>query len=442
MNAVESYQTLYHQLAEQLPGHNVAWVRAMREASLLRLKELGFPNHKQEAWKYTQLQALEKELYQPIPVQRTNISDEEWQQLPLASLDASRLVFVDGHFSRAMSDMDALPPGVLISELSSLLNSKTNQPLAMFQNSRLAEDAIHALNDAFITDGAAINILADVQVVKPIHLQYISTAQDKVASYSRNIFIMEPNSRAQVIESHVALGEGKYVNNVQTDIHLAAGAQLEHYKLQLEGRAGLHFSATQVEQAQASHYQNHLFAFGSQLMRNELKLKLNGEQATCLLNGLFLAQGSQHLDMQTQIDHRSPACTSRETYRGIADEHGHGVFDGKVKVHPGAQLSDARVTSNNLLLSQGGEIDTKPQLEIFANDVKCSHGATIGQLDEDVLFYLCSRGIDKATARNLMLFAFASHNIELCPLEDIKGAARELLLKHLHNGDQLQESLR
>ncbi len=442
MNAVQNYQALYHQLAEQLPGHNVAWVRAMREASLQRFAELGFPTRKQEAWKYTQLQALEKELYQPTPIQQTPISDYEWSHLPLASLDASKLVFIDGHFSRALSDIDSLPPGVLISELSSLLNSKTNQPLAMFQNARLAPDAIHALNNAFLTDGAAINILVDVQVAQPIHLQYISTAQDKAASYTRNLLIMEPNSRAQVVESYVALGEGYYANNIQTDIQLAAGAQLEHYKLQLEGQAGVHLSATQVEQAQASHYQNHLFAFGSQLMRNELVLKLNGEQAACLLNGLFLAQGNQHLDMQTQIGHIAPACTSRESYRGIADDKGRGVFDGKVKVHPDAQQSDARVTTNNLLLSQGAEIDAKPQLEIYADDVKCSHGATVGQLDEDVLFYLRSRGIDDATTRNLMLFAFASHSIEQCPLENLKVAVRELLLKYLPNGDQLQELLR
>lgn len=442
MNAVKGYQALYHQLEEQLPGHNVAWVRAMREASLRRFVELGFPTHKQEAWKYTRLQALENDVYSPTPIEQIPISADEWQQLPLASLTASRLVFVDGHFSRALSDMDSLPSGVLVSELSSLLNSKTNRPLAMFQNVQQAPDALRALNKAFVTDGAAITILANVEVAQPIHLQYVSTAQNNVASYTYNVLTMEPNSRARVIESHVALGEGQYVNNVQTDIHLAADVHLEHYKLQLEGHRGVHLSATQVEQAHASHYQNHLFAFGSRLMRNELALKLNGDQAGCLLNGLFLAQGNQHLSMQTQIDHQAPACISREAYRGIADDKGRGVFDGKVKVHPDAQQSDARVTTNNLLLSPGAEIDAKPQLEIYADDVKCSHGATIGQLDDDVLFYLRSRGIDEATTRNLMLFAFASHTIELCPLEDIKKAARELLFKHLPNGDQLQELLR
>lgn len=444
MNAVQNYHSLYQQLAEQLPGHNVAWVREMREASLLRFAELGFPTHKQEAWKYTQLQALENDVFSSTAIEQTPISKDELPQLPLDSLEATKLVFVDGHFSRALSDMDSLPSGVLVSELSSLLNSKTktDRPLAMFQNVQQAPDAVRALNKAFFTDGAAINILADVQVAQPIHLQYISTAQNNAASYTYNVLIMEPNSQAKIIESHLALGEGQYVNNVQTDIHLETNAHLEHYKLQLEGEAGLHLSTTQVEQAHASQYQNHLFAFGSRLMRNELKLKFNGDQAGCLLNGLFLAQGKQHLDMQTHIDHHAPACTSREAYRGIADDKGRGVFDGKVKVHPDAQQSDARVTTNNLLLSQGAEIDAKPQLEIYADDVKCSHGATVGQLDEDVLFYLRSRGLDDATTRNLMLFAFASHSIELCQMEEIQMAARELLLKHLPNGDQLQELLR
>ncbi len=442
MNAVENYQTLYHQLADQLPGSNIAWVRAMREAALLRLEELGFPTRKQEAWKYTRLQALEKDTYYPAPIRQASISDEEWKKLPLASLDANKLLFVDGHFNRILSDIDSLPPGVLINELSSLFNRKTDRPPPMFQNTRQAPNVVHALNNAFVFDGATINILADVQLVKPIHLQYISTAEDKSASYTHNTIIMGPNSHAHVVESHVVLGEQSYTNNIQTHIQLGAGAQLEHHKLQLEGQAGIHLSVTQVEQDQASHYQNHLFAFGSQLMRNELKLNLNGEQASCLLNGLFLAQGKQHLDMQTQIDHRAPACTSRETYRGIADDNGHGVFDGKVKVHPDAQLSDAKVTSNNLLLSRGAEIDTKPQLEIFADDVKCSHGATIGQLDEDVLFYLRSRGIDEATSRNLMLFAFASQIIQQCPLEPLKKATHELLLKHLPGGDGLQALLK
>ncbi len=442
MNAVESYQALYWQLAEQLPGHEVAWVRAMRETALQHFAELGFPTRKQEAWKYTQLQALEKNIYHPTTSQQQFINNDDCQQLPLATLDAYKLVFVDGHFNWILSDINPLPDGVVINELSNILNSQTKQQHPIFPLTQQTDDVLNALNNAFITTGAAINILADVQLEKPIHLQYINTIKNKSASYSRNVVIMEPNSHAQLIESHVALGEGDYVNNVQVDIQLETGAQLQHYKLQLEGQSGMHFSETQVELASDSHYQNHLFAFGSQLMRNNIKTKLNGARAGCLLNGLFISQSKQHLEMRTHIDHHAPSCTSRETYRGIANDKSHGVFDGTVVVHPHAQKSDARVTTNNLLLSQGSEIDAKPQLEIYADDVKCSHGATIGQLDEEVLYYLRSRGIDEATSRNLMLFAFANHIIEQCPMNAFQSALHGLLLKQLQSGDQLQELLK
>lgn len=441
MSAVQDYQRLYHQLANELPGHAIDGIRQMREAAIGRFAELGFPTRKQEAWKYTRLQALEQATFAPQIDAAAAIQAE---QLPLAGLDAHRLVFVDGHFHAGLSQLQGLPSGVLISELSGLLqHSASATPLqALFDAEQHGTDVLRALNQAFVTDGATITILAGTEVERPIHLVYVSSAErPQAASYGYNLVVMERDSRARLIESHVALGQAQYVNSLQTDIHLAAGAQLQHYKLQLEGEAGLHLAATRIDQGPKSQYQNHLFALGAQLMRNELGIQLNGEAASCVANGLFLAQGEQHLDMQTQTDHRAPGCSSRELYRGMADDRSRGIFNGMVKVHRDAQQSDAQLTSNNLLLSRQAEIDAKPQLEIDADDVKCAHGATIGQLDPDVLFYLRSRGIDADTARDLMLYAFANAVVEACPYGEVSGIVRQRLLQRLRGGAQLQELL-
>ena len=443
MNTVESYQELYRQLAEDLPGHDVSWVRSMRKASLQRFSAMGLPTRKQEEWKYTPLNTRGKNLFLPLSSPSTSIEIDKWRSLPLISLDAYRLVFVDGYLSQYLTDLDALPPGLVVNSLSELFSKdvKNEELHTIFDNGKNTDDWLKALNKTFLTDGAVITVQAGAQFDKPLHLQFINTTPNSTASYICNALVLQANSHVHLLESHVAVGEVNYHNNLQTFIHLDENAQLEHYKLQLDGLATIHLANTEVEQGRDSQYRNYLFALGSSLMRNEIRIALNASGAECFLNGFFLAQNEQHLDIHTRIDHHAAQCTSRETYRGIARDRGKGIFDGLVMVHPDAQHSDARVTTNNLLLSPTAEIDAKPQLEIYADDVKCSHGATIGQLDENVLFYLRSRGIDETVAHNMLLVAFANQSVELCLQPDIKQKVHELLLHYLSGGEKNYRSL-
>lgn len=433
----KEYRHDYLRLAGKLPGATVPWLRTLRDAALSRFQALGIPTLRDEDWKYTRLSLLEKQAY-PRAAGIVHVEPESLARLPLAGFSPHCMVFVDGYFSPGLSSLAALPPQVTLASLAQVLDNSPEQVGELLEFSPENSDAFHALNSAFMSDGVYLNIPAQCVVDEPIHLRFIYTGAEGAGVYPRIMVRAGAGSRSCIVESHVSLGNGQSLNNRYCIMRLDRDASLQHYEVQLESDKALDIGSTEVSQAAGSRFHSHMLLLGARLMRKSMHVDLAGEGAECMLNGLFFARDRQHHDLHVRIDHRAPRCTSREYFRGLADGHGRGVLDGKVTVHPQAQLSDAQLHSRNLLLSRQAEIDVKPQLEIYADNVKCSHGATVGQLDEDALFYLQARGIEESMARNLAIYAFANEIIDRFTLPDFKKQGRYHFLNIMPQGDQLQ----
>jgi Fe-S cluster assembly protein SufD len=339
------------------------------------------------------------------------------------------LVFVNGEFSENLSSYAGLGGKVRVSSLAIAIRSGVGRPerhigkIAAFDN-----HAFTALNTAFIRDGAFIELQPDAVVDQPIHLIFVSEGQGESISHPRNLIVAAQNSRATIIESYICIRDTPYFTNAVTEISLGEGARVDHYKIQRESEKSFHVGTTQIRQARDSQLHSFSFAVGGSLARTNIYTTLDGNAATCTLNGLYLADGAQHIDNQTSIEHIAPNCPSHEIYKGVLDGRSHGVFNGKVYVHPEAQKTDGKQSNNNLLLSPTARVDTKPQLEIFADDVKCTHGATVGRLDELAMFYLNSRGIGAETARTLLTYAFAADVLETIELEPMKSELERMVL--------------
>jgi Fe-S cluster assembly protein SufD len=289
------------------------------------------------------------------------------------------------------------------------------------------------LNTAFIASGAFIFIPAGVEVESPVHLLFLSDGRDaSVVSFPRVLIVAESGSKATVIESYSGVAEGAYFTNAVVEINLADGARLNHYKVQRESAEAFHVATTQATLGSASSFNSTTITLGARLSRHDINVVLDHEGAECRVDGLYLVGESQHTDTHSLIDHRQPHCTSHQLYKGILDGKSRAVFNGKVFVREGAQQTDAKQTNRNLLLSNEARVDTKPQLEIFADDVKCAHGATVGQLEEEELFYLISRGLNPDLARNLLTYGFAEEVIEKIKVESIKAQLDEAVLNRLH----------
>jgi Fe-S cluster assembly protein SufD len=288
--------------------------------------------------------------------------------------------------------------------------------------------AFTALNGAFFRDGALIRIAADATTA-PIHLVFVASSSDGMVAHPRNIIVAGRHAQATIIESYVAADERAYFTNAVTEVILGDGARVTHYKVQSESTSAFHVGTIQARQARSSYYESFCFTTGGDLSRTNVYTVLEGDSAECVLNGLYLADGTQHTDHQTYVEHIAPNCPSHELYKGILDGRSHGVFNGKVYVHPEAQKTDGKQSNNNLLLSDHARVDTKPQLEIFADDVKCTHGATVGRLDETALFYLRSRGLSNTVARKLLTYAFAADVLERLRLAPLREALEARVLE-------------
>lgn len=405
----------------RLDGGVPAGLTALRERGLARFTESGYPTTRLEDWKYTNLAPLTRQTF------RLGGADAASAAAPLATragLDgAIQLVFVNGHFAADLSTLAALPNGVVVASLAdavhshgALIEPHLGQHAAFDQ----ADASLAALNTAFIRDGVFIHAPAGAVVETPIHCLFVSlTANGATVTHPRTLIVAGENSRLTVIEQYV--GDGAYWTNAVTEAVVGPGANLAHYRVQREDERAYHIGVVSAAQAADSRFASHAVSLGAGLARNDVTTRLDAPGAACTFDGLYLAHGAQHVDHHTTIDHREPRGTSRELYKGIMDGRATGVFNGKVFVRPQAQQSDAQQMNKNLLLSDDAQIETKPQLEIFADDVKCSHGATIGQLDDNGIFYLRARGIDAPTARQMLIFAFANElvdRIEVAPLRD------------------------
>jgi Fe-S cluster assembly protein SufD len=424
----------YQRLHTSLPGQGLPWLHALREAALQRFSAHGYPSPREETWKYTNVTPIVRQAFVPAgsagPQQAVTRADlSEW----LFDAAAPVAVFVDGRFDAALSSLKGLPRGVEVRSLSEVLDQDGGElePLLSLQPLQEPRGFIE-LNTAFMADGAYIRLAAAAVIKQPIHLLFVSSgAGQPTAVYLRNLMVAGQGSRAAVIEHYVSLSGAQSLTNVATRCVLERDAALDHYKLNEEGDGVYHFAGIHVEQAGNSRYTSHNISAGGRLIRNDLFNILGGEGAECALNGLYLGRGRQHIDNHTCIDHRVPRCISREWYKGVLDGQSRGVFGGHVVVRQDAQKTDAQQMNNNLLLSDDAEADTRPQLEIYADDVKCSHGSTVGQLDADALFYLRARGIGESLARRLLVAAFARDVVERMASVPVRQWAERLIATRL-----------
>jgi Fe-S cluster assembly protein SufD len=395
-----------------------AWCREARERAIARFAELGFPTTRDEDWRFTNLAPLARTPFRSASADGAQVTAAALAPFALQGGDGPRLVFVDGRFAPGLSRPGHLPGGVVVEPLARAFDRRGD--LLEAHLARYADPdaqpftaAFTALNTALFEDGALVWVPKGVAVEAPVHLLFVATpAADGSATHPRTLVVAEPSSEVTVVEHYAALGDGVYFSNAVTEVVAGANAVVRHLLLEEESLRAYNVSTLRVQQGRDSQVASHTVLLGGALVRNNVHPVLAGEGTDCLVNGLFLGRDAQHLDNYMRVEHAAPHGNSRQFYHGILDEGAHGVFHGRIVVHPGAQKTDAKQTNRNLLLSGDAQIDTKPQLEIYADDVKCTHGATIGQLEEDQLFYLRSRGLSEEDARGILLFGFANESLE------------------------------
>ena len=406
------------------------WLQALRKQGMAQFQALGFPTTKNEDWHFTSVAPIAERTFRLAPLESANAASVKRADLARFNFGENgwhTLVFLNGAFSEDLSSAAGLGTGVRVSSLAHTIKSGTaGIERHLGKITTFERHAFTALNTAFINDGAFIELAADAIVEQPIHLVFVSGGEG--VSHPRNLIVAGRHSRATVIESYVSMRDSGYFTNAVTEISLGEGAHLDHYKLQRESESAFHVGTVQIREARDSQLHSFSFAVGGSLARTNIYTSLDGDAATCTLNGLYLADGTQHIDNQTSIEHIAPNCPSHELYKGVLDGRSHGVFNGKVFVHPEAQKTDGKQSNNNLLLSPSARVDTKPQLEIFADDVKCTHGATVGRLDDLAMFYLNSRGIGPEPARMLLTYAFAADVLETIELEPLRKQLEKMVL--------------
>jgi Fe-S cluster assembly protein SufD len=428
---MDLYLAHFEQMEKDFATNNPPAVNRLRQTAMARFVERGFPGPRNEDWRFTSVAPIVQTTFQPAAAdyERINRISERVRAGTFTLPEGTRLVFVDGIFARDLSHLPLLGGGVVCGSLASALHDDPAAVEAdLARSARFDDHPFVALNTALFKDGAYVRVPPESVVEGPLFLVFIATtAGEPLVFHPRNLIVLEASSQVTLVESYVALEEGVSFTNAVTEIVLADNAVVDHYKVQRESTRAFHVAVTQVHQGRASRFTSHYVGLGGGLVRNEVRAVLAAERCECTLNGLYRAGGRQHADNFTVIDHAQPHCTSHELYKGILDGHGHGVFNGKIFVRPGAQKTDAKQTNQTLLLSEDAVINTKPQLEIFADDVKCTHGATVGQLSEDALFYLRSRGLGKEQARGLLTFAFANDIVSRIKVEPIRAELEALL---------------
>jgi len=441
--AVDTYLSTFAELEQAAASRGPTWVHGIRTQAIARFAELGFPSTRLEDWRYTNVTPITKVRFLPARADHRNGLSADWlDQATLGGLAGSRLVLVDGQFRPELSSLEVLPCGVHVSSLAAAIETDGD-----FIEARLArfarddESGFLALNTAFLEDGAFLRIPPGTVVERPIHVVYVSTAPgDPTVSHPRTLIVAEDGCQATILESYVSLGTGTHLTNAVTELVAGPSAVVEHIKLALQAESVFHVATLSVYQERASNVVLHSFSLSNGLVRNDVTVVLDGEGSECTLNGLFVGNGHAHVDNHTTIDHVKPRCSSQELYKGILGGKSSGVFNGRIRVRPNAQKTSARQTNKNLLLSPGAQINTKPQLEISADDVKCYHGSTIGQLDAVALFYLRARGIDKDAARALLTQAFASEMMDRLRCEPLRRRFEALVLTRLPARADTEES--
>ncbi len=417
------------------------WFSKQRQSAFDIFQECGFPNTRVEDWKYTDVKPIAKNTFSNITESNVASDNNEIDEILIKDLDCVNLVFINGAYSEKYSDIKNISSKIVIKSMAdALINDESLLKKHLTKHINQELNSFTALNTAFIQDGAYINISANTNIDKPINITYISRdSNHPFATHPRNLIVMGENSNATVIENYVGSGKVNYFTNSVTETVLLQGAVLKHYKIQQEGSSAFHIASLNTSQSKDSRFESHLVSIGGALVRNNINASLNEEGAEIIMNGLYMTEDVQHVDNHTRVDHLKPHTQSHQNYRGVLNGKSRGVFNGKVVVHPQAQKIEAYQNNANLLLSDDAEIDTKPELEIYADDVKCTHGATVGQLDDDMLFYLRSRAVDEKTARSLLTYAFADEVISEINIKEIQNKLERLIIGRLPDSSLIRE---
>jgi Fe-S cluster assembly protein SufD len=429
----EPYLSAFRSYQANGAGRGPAWLKELRESAIASFGKLGFPTTRDEDWKYTNVEPIVSTIFERgsgIGKDSRAVSAAEVFALSFTDPIFNRLVFVNGAYAPELSLLRGLPGGARVESLAGALRAGDevlHDHLSRYV--RYRDRSFAALNTAFVEDGALVLVPKGQVIEEPIQLVFVSLGEARpIVTHPRNLIVAGEGSQTRIVESHIGIGSGAYFANAVTEIVGGEGASIEHCLVQREGEAGFHVGTLDAQLSRQSTLVAHCVTLAGLLVRNDVRVVLNGEGAECSLNGLYLLDGKQHVDNHTEIEHCMPRAKSLELYKGILSGRARGVFDGKILVHKNAQKSDARQTNKNLLLSEGAVVNTKPQLEIYADDVKCSHGSTVGQLDRDSLFYLRSRGIDVETAQSLLHYAFASDVISAIKIASLRDQLNDYLL--------------
>ncbi|MCX4187794.1 Fe-S cluster assembly protein SufD [Methylophaga sp. OBS4] len=417
-------------VSSTLPGHELNWLTQLREQARGQFERHGLPAKKQEDWKYTSLWQLTQEGF-THEAKAAAIDTARCAQFALLE-HAYRIVIVDGRFNAELSELTDLEAGLAIAPLSQTLPELQN---VLGQQIDIDKPGLNALNTMLMQEGAYVHVAANSRIVKPVEILVINSGgTDKLATHLRHVVQMDADSEATVIEHYVGLTDTIGFTDVVTEVKLAEQATLHHFKLQQESLLQYHIATLAAKQAAGSVWNTNNISLGGKLARNDIHSQLLGEQAHVTMDGMYLVDGDQHIDNHTRIDHAVPHTTSEEVYKGVLDGNSHAVFNGKVIVHQDAQKTDANQSNRNLLLSRSCEIDSKPEMEIYADDVKCGHGSTVGQIDEQQLFFLRARGLDEVSARSLLTYAFAVEVLQRIPSEPIRQAMSNVIEQRLPRG--------
>ncbi|MGR8941379.1 MAG: Fe-S cluster assembly protein SufD [Gammaproteobacteria bacterium] len=420
------YTAEYQAIEPQLPGRDLPWLTKLRREALAQFSANGFPSPREEEWRYTNVSAIEKKLFSPALAPAPGEVDTQWLDA-FRLQDAWSVVLLNGRFAAELSKLDGLPEAVSVLSMQDAL---VRYPEAVESHLGKAvghgENGFVAFNTAWFADGVFLRVPAKQALSKPLQLLHVVTEADVLAT-TRNLIIAEAMAQAEIIETYVG-ADSAYLSAAVNEVFVGANADLTLYKLQIESEKAYHFGGTYIMQARDARFAHHNYAFGGLLARSDIHADLD-HASECILNGLYVGGKRQHIDNHTRINHLQPYATSRELYKGVLDDRARGVFQGRVIVAENAQKTDSEMSNRNLLLSNDAEADTKPQLEIYADDVKCGHGVTVGQLDEKSVFYLQSRCVDEETARNMLTFAFANEMVDKIRIRELHDLVLEELLQ-------------
>lgn len=421
----------YQEFEKSLNGEKSSQFHQIRKSAIDEFSKLPIPTQKDEEWKYTNISSLLKQNF--IAANRVKINSERINKFLFDELEHSLMVFVNGQFSPELSKLEDVPKNVRVSSLAEEI--KNNNPILTEHLGKYAakeNQLFTALSTAFTNDGAFIYVPDGKIIENAIHIIFLTTSEEKIFTQPRNLFVAGKNSQVTIIEHYVSDEEGIYFTNAVTEIVADENAIVDHIKLQEESSKAFHIARMEVDQERSSNFSSHLISTGAELSRNDFNARFNDEGGECMLNGLFMIKDNQLFDAHTMIDHAKPHCQSHEHYKGILQDKSKGVFNGKVMVRQDAQKTNAFQENNTILLSDDAVMNTKPQLEIFADDVKCSHGATIGKLNEDAMFYLKSRGIGDEAATAILIHAFASDVITSIKIPALRDYLEKIITQRFN----------